>query len=408
MKRSELIKIIFQREYMKTIRKPSFWAATLLLPILFGGLMAISAISSQDLQDQRDLSSLEDEQIAIVDKAGVIKRDLLPEQVKVFESEDAAIQSVKNEDRTAAFIYPQAVLRDRTVEVYVQSDNLLSRGRFDPIGRALLSQSVIADLENPGKAAVISGDVETETTAYQGTQPAPGLSNFIIPGLLAIGLLVLVMLSANYIVQAVSEEKENRLVEIVNTVVEPKTFLGGKMLGLTILAFTQLAVIGGFIALAGVMFSDSLPVDIPFGQVEVIPSQLALGIFYLIIGYLILTAILVAVSALMPNTQEASKFSGTFIFLSISPLFFLNALLTAPSGTVAHITSYIPFTAAPILLVRNALNALPAWEAALSVVVLIAYFIILSALAVTLYKIGGTEYANKLNPKDLWVRFRSR
>ena len=56
-------------EIMRQLKKPAFWAATLLIPLLMGGIYFISFISSQNVDQNPALD--ENTKVAITDDAGV-------------------------------------------------------------------------------------------------------------------------------------------------------------------------------------------------------------------------------------------------------------------------------------------------------------------------------------------------
>ena len=60
-------------EIMRQLKKPAFWAATLLLPLLIGGIYFISFISSQSVETNPTID--ENTKIAITDDAGVFSED---------------------------------------------------------------------------------------------------------------------------------------------------------------------------------------------------------------------------------------------------------------------------------------------------------------------------------------------
>ena len=60
-------------EIMRQLKKPAFWAATLLIPLLIGGIYLISFISSQSVEQNPKID--ENTKIAITDAAGVLPSD---------------------------------------------------------------------------------------------------------------------------------------------------------------------------------------------------------------------------------------------------------------------------------------------------------------------------------------------
>ena len=121
--------------------------------------------------------------------------------------------------------------------------------------------------------------------------------------------------------------------------------------------------------------------------------------FYLACGYLIMAHFIMGAGASFPTLKESQNFIGYFILLSILPIYFLNILITEPSGIMSMILSYFPFTSAMILLFRNLSGQLSLGEEIFSALVLIGYVIISFVIAFKLFKAGSSEYNSRISLK---------
>ncbi len=65
---------------------------------------------------------------------------------------------------------------------------------------------------------------------------------FLMPLVIGMFFIFVVMGSAGYLLQAVTTEKENRMVEVMFTSVSPLQLIGGKAVGLMGVAFTQIGI----------------------------------------------------------------------------------------------------------------------------------------------------------------------
>ena len=65
----QILKVV-KFEIIRQLKKPAFWAATLLIPALIGGIYFISFISSQKVEVNPTLD--ENTKVAITDDAGIL------------------------------------------------------------------------------------------------------------------------------------------------------------------------------------------------------------------------------------------------------------------------------------------------------------------------------------------------
>ena len=388
--------LVARREYLKIVRSRAFWLTTLLLPAVFIVFGAISGLSSSSATQSAQAQVAAAKEIAVVDNAGVIA----PEQyVKPFvkvDDTDAALQGVKNGEVDALFVYPQDVVTSKNIQVYAQDLGIFSRGEYNDAAESLLKQSVLAGLNDDSEISLFNSSLNVTATTYRNGQPAPALASYVLPGLLVVLYFMLLYVSLGYLLTGVSEEKENRVIEIMLTTMRPYRLVWGKLLGLMGVVLTQFVLLTAFSALAASLLGTSLPAGLELASLPVNPAQLLLGLFYLLAGLLLMAALQIGIGAIMPSAREAGRFSGIFILLAVSPIYFFSTILQAPHGTVAQITSYFPLTAPFVLLLRNAVFALTPTEALLGGLVLSVYVVLGLYAAFALFKAGALEYSQRL------------
>jgi len=219
-----------------------------------------------------------------------------------------------------------------------------------------------------------------------------------------IAYFIMITFAVGWLLMSVSEKKENRMIETILSMVRPRDLIWGKILGQVAIVFTQFAILIGFAAVGFAALKLKLPIPIDLSQINYDPVQVITGVWYLLCGFLIMANTMVAVGSIMPNYKDASSFSSVFIILAIFPIYFFSLLMTAPSGLIAIITSYFPYSAAMVLLLRSALHALPVWEMALSSLVLGSYVVISFYLAYKLFEIGSLELKNKVSIRQIVKR----
>jgi ABC-2 type transport system permease protein len=207
---------------------------------------------------------------------------------------------------------------------------------------------------------------------------------------------------------SVSEEKENRVIEIVLSTIKSKSLIFGKIIGQVAIVVTQVLFLLLLSLLVLLIFKDSIPIQIDLGDITITLGQILLAGFYAFLSFFILACTMVGVGAAMPNYKDAQSFSSIFIFLSIIPIYFVTTIIADPTGTVARVLSYLPFTNGIVLLFRSTLGALTPFEIILSGAVLILYAVIAVFVAFRLFEIGSLEYSRKITLKEFKGIFKRK
>ena len=119
------------------------------------------------------------------------------------------------------------------------------------------------------------------------------------------------------------------------------------------------------------------PVTEVLGAVASLNIPLIIGcfLFYYLGGYLLYSALFGAVGAAVDNDADTQQFMLPITLPIIFSFVFAQFVLRDPDGTLAFWTSIIPFTSPIIMMVRIPFGV-PAWELALSMVLLILGFML--------------------------------
>ena len=90
------------------------------------------------------------------------------------------------------------------------------------------------------------------------------------------------------------------------------------------------------------------------------------------------------------NMREAQQLAMVWSLTAALPMMMMAVLLREPHGIVSRVMTWLPFSAAPVIMFRASidLDALPWWEVAGSFVVLIVSTLIAIRVGATLFRIG--------------------
>lgn len=168
--------------------------------------------------------------------------------------------------------------------------------------------------------------------------------------------MILCLMSASYVIRAVVEEKDSRLVELLLVSVKPMALLAGKILA--VMAFTfgwLLAMLAGFGVscglTAGLMGSGVLQKQLS-GLLAALPqatpdvwhlmSLLAVLLVSLALGYLTMSIIGGVAGACCSGMEEAGEATGPVMLLTMAGYLASCVVGAVPSGPVAVFSTLCP------------------------------------------------------------------
>ena len=133
-----------------------------------------------------------------------------------------------------------------------------------------------------------------------------------------------------WMLSGVTEEKTNRVVEVLLSTLRPWHILGGKLLGIGALGIIQMtlliAVGGAAVVLTGAFEVPSVPIDL-----------LVALIGWFVLGFLLYAIIYGAAGSLVSRMEDAQSAAAPLTIVALVGYFFSFAALNDPTGNVAVI-----------------------------------------------------------------------
>ena len=391
---------IARRELLVNLRRPTFWLATILVPLVAGALFLGSTLLTEMFveDDAADPLAAAAKPSGFVDHAGIV-REIPPElhsMLLPYSNEAAAEAALRDNAINGYFVIEPDYLATGRVTSVSRQTSVLGGGGTQRID-ALLRANLVAD-ERLVRRLAQPLVVEREA--------APGVDaddNSPLGDTLALALAMLLAFSilngGGSLVQAIGEEKENRTIEVVLTSVRPLQLMAGKLAGLGSMALVQLSVwmlLGGSVlATGGSVLSG--------GAGAVQPGMWVWLLVFFVLGYLFYGGLLAAVGALGATTRESGQITGLLVIPLLLPLMFGRAL---DEGALGIVFSVIPFTAPVAAILQLGRGEMPAWLLALSLLAMLAGVAFSLWLAARLFRattlLGGT----RPTPRALWQAVR--
>lgn len=216
-----------------------------------------------------------------------------------------------------------------------------------------------------------------------------------------------ILMYGQIVLGAVIEEKETRIAEILFSSVKPFTLMMGKLVGVSLVALTQLAIWGaafsafalyGVNLLASRGVRTSIPA-IPFSH------YIYFALFFLL-GYFIYSTLYALVGSMVTTAQEGGQLAMPIILILVVTFYLFLPVSRNPDSSFSFWVSIIPFSAPVAMLVRIVTQTPPFWQIALSLVLGFGGVLVVMWMASRVYRVGMLMYGKRASiPEALrWAR----
>lgn len=310
----------------------------------------------------------------------------------VFDDREAAMSALEEGEVDAVLVDGE--------EVIVESVGGFAGSSFvDGLQRAAGTVQIQSVIEEEGETAtdiiqILTSDPLEITTLTRG-DPAESESRTVVAYFGLLLLYVAILLYGTWILTGVTEEKSNRVVEVLLSSVRPWQILGGKILGIGSLAIVQFL---GTIVVALVALRLTGAFDLPAIEVAAVLNLL----LWFIIGFLIFAVLFGAAGSLVSRTEDANTIAMPMSMTAVVGFFVSITALNDPDGVVATVFTFVPLTAPFVVPVRTALQAIPLWQYLAAVVISVIALAVFTVIAGRIYSGGLLRYGGRVRVREAW------
>lgn len=409
------LRAVIRHEYLTIVRQPSFWIFMLLLPLLMGMIIGINVFSSKSSSDHIDKVAKELQSVAVVDNSGLINNSVVSSAGLTLhpDSEQATLrQKVIDGEIRALIVFPETLTSTAKYQVYMNGMDFTTLSAIQTAGDTILKTSLFLPLGSPEIIALAQNGAEGTMTFYENGKETNGFNDYIAPGLFTILFFTILSFSLGFMLTSVSEEKENRSMEMVLTYVEPRTLIVGKIIGISLVTLTQIVFFLGLSVIAYLVMQNTgslgtLPLGIDLAKITIDPLRIFFALGFLVVGFLLYAGLMVTVAAMAPSTKEANNFSSVFIIGSIIPIYFAALIITDPTSPVTNFLTFFPLSSPMTNLLRNTVGSLDTVTAFLSLGLMTLFMLGSIWLAVRAFRLGALEFAQTMKLSTLFHIKRS-
>lgn len=444
--RAHRIVTLAKRDYIATVRTKAFLFGLIVAPVLFGG----GSIGMSLIKSKPDTSV---HRIAVIDHTGVVGQALVraateknrkelydrktreqvatryafellaADELKPGEQLLALSDRIRRRDLAAILeigsqvVHPPRPAEEQTsgstenanpaagVAYYTNAGGIdeLRNWLNGPINSSVRSARLAEAGVDLSRVEGLEASVPVSRMGLVERDPASGrireapkrgeLESFAVPFAITILLAMIVMVGSAPMLQNVTQDKNQRIIEMLLGTVTPLELMAGRVLGAVWVSLTSsiLYVAGGILVVNGMGLTGLLPLTIlPWFYV------------YLLVDVVMLCALAAALGAACSSPQDAQNLAVVLLMPCLIPMFTLVPVLRQPGGMLATALSLTPPFTPILMLLRQALpNGVPAWQPWVGLAGVVAFTCATVWAAARIFRVAILMHGRPVKAADL-------
>lgn len=424
--------LIARREYLEHVRSRAFRISTVLIPLVFVAIVAISVlpgtmtataghivVASNDpvLADCVRIELLRPD--AVNGDVNNLKSKPASSQIEVslmapVEENDLATLNAQVESKAIdGYLWLRVVpgkVQPEATYVSRSSADFLGAGKMQAaIGNALVREALMQHGIANAKVDALLNDVQLHTRQIRGGESVASDTGKSFWGayIMAFVLYFVVVFYGMNVAQSVVAEKTSRVFEVLLATARPESLMAGKLLGVGAAGLTQMAVwIGALLLLGATLFGTHMG---PGGLAAfgVTLTQLLFFVIYFLLGFFFYSALSAGFGATVSQQSEVQQFSMVLVLPQLIGLVLMVYILGNPSAWPVVLLSLFPPCTPIVMCLRMAAMNVPWWQTLLSLALMAASTYWLLWLASRIYRVGILMYGKRPTLREMlrWVSY---
>jgi ABC-2 type transport system permease protein len=404
--------LIIQREYLSRVRKKAFVITVFLVPALILAMYGVMYLISKNSSDMNAVRT-----VKVLDESGTFVKAFKNRKDIKFEPIGAPVGTAKKDlkkHEEDLLLYIPADYSSKDDAVQVLSTKKPSMTVTGEIERQMNDIATNNNMVAKGIDVAKLNDVKSNISISAKELTDKGEKDSSIGALYGVGvagaiiIYISLFIYGAQVMRGVIEEKTNRIIEVIVSSVKPFQLMLGKIIGVALVSLTQfllwiiLSVAVSYIANKYFNAPQS-PMLSVFTALKTVPLGQIIGyfLFYFLTGFLLYSALFAAVGSAVDSETETQQ----FMFPITMPLLFtylisVTFLAQNPDSSLGMWLSMIPFTAPVAMMVRIPFDP-PAWQIAISMVMMVIGFLFTTWVASRIYRVGILMYGKKASFGEL-------
>ena len=233
-----------------------------------------------------------------------------------------------------------------------------------------------------------------------------GRADFVVAFIMLFFIYMTVLIYGLAVMRGVIEEKQSRIVEVLVSSVRPTQMMLGKVIGIGMVALTQVGV-WALSALLLTTFGVSVFASRGLTMPNVPISLLIYFVVYFVLGYFLFSTLYALVGSTVSSEEEAQQAQIPVTILLVVPMMIFNMIMANPTSNASIALSMIPFFAPTLMMMRIAVVNPPLWQILLSMLIMLATILGCVWVAARIYRVGILMYGKRPSIAELgrWLRY---
>jgi len=410
---------VIRREYNEHVKKKSFVIGTILVPIFMLAFLFVPLLLAFFEPDEQI-------SVSVVDHTGQIGEAFAAsfddttgsgEPKYLFrpaptdeDSKEALLAALDRGELDVVIEIPSDAIETGSVDYLTKEHRSIHTQ--EAFSNRLTEIMIQRRLANAGLETEQVASLTTEVRLrerYVGSSGEVGETSFLMDWGLVFGFVMILYMAlltwGITISRSIIEEKGSRIVEVLLSSLEPRDLLLGKVVGIGLAGLTQLAIwsaMGILITALGGATSLSIftKVNIPF-------AVFVYFIVYFVLGFLLYASLFTLIGSICSNEQDAQQLQGMVTMPMVIPILVLMVIVQSPNSSVSVVMSLIPFFTPMVMLGRIVVLQPPAWQVALSMVLMLASIYLSITFSARVFRVGILMYGKRPSLPEVIKWYRS-
>ena len=385
------ILLITRREFITRVRSRIFLIGTIVLMVLLGGYIVLQALVFSRSTTKVTIGFTGAAQVLAQPLKLAANSDTLHVTTQTVTSVASGEDKVRSGDLDALVSgdpgAPDVAVKD-------QLDPTLAATLTGLVQEVVLNQALTSGGLD---ASAIDAKIAGANFRLHALDPNAALrTQRIVVGVFVAALLYVALVIYGQLVAAgVVEEKANRIIEILLSTVRPRQLLFAKVLGIGLVGFVQLLLLG---AVAIVAVTRTQVIDLPTVGVTAVLG----GLLWFVLGFVFFALLFAAGGALVSRQEDLGAVTTPITMLILGSYLAFFWVVANPDNPIGVGLSIIPPFAPILMPARMATGDAQAWQVLLAVALTVAGIVALNTLAARIYSNSVLRVGSRIKLMEAW------
>jgi ABC-2 type transport system permease protein len=208
-------------------------------------------------------------------------------------------------------------------------------------------------------------------------------------------LYIALVVYGSFVATGIVADKANRIVEILLSTVRSRQLLFGKVVGIGLVGFIQLVLLGS-VALVAVM--ETHAITVPAVGVTAVLG----GLLWFVLGFLFYALVYAAGGSLVSRQEDVGAVTAPIQVVILGSYLAFFWVVANPANPIGTVLSVLPPFAPVLMPARMATGDALAWQVVLAVALMLSAIVGMNALAARIYSNSVLRVGSRVRLADAW------